>query len=186
MTTKDFPNIVSSFRFFMMPAGIYLALNGKNELFFITLISMQLTDFLDGFLARKLDAQSELGSKLDILGDSCSYLTGAVGLFVFLPDSLNGFSLLLISLFSLSYLLRFLVSKSILNIWVYSVNHVTGKITFYCQSVLILSMYLSWDITHWILYVALISGLTESFYYIISVLDEKQRRGGIESGHSCL
>jgi phosphatidylglycerophosphate synthase len=176
MTPQHLPNMVSSLRFFMMPAGIYLALNGQRELFFITLIMMQVTDFLDGYLARKLNAQSELGAKLDILGDGCSYITGGVGLLIFLPDSLNSVSLLMITLFTLSYLLRFVASKFAVDIWVYSFNHVTGKITFYSQSILVLSMYFSWQMTPWLLYIALISGLTESYYYIINVLAEKKHR----------
>jgi phosphatidylglycerophosphate synthase len=176
MTRKHLPNIVSALRFFMMPAGIYLALNGQRELFFITLIMMQVTDFLDGYLARKLNAQSKLGSKLDILGDGCSYVTGAAGMFIFLPDHLNGFSLFLIGLFSLSYLLRYLTSKYAVDIWVYSINHVSGKITFYSQSILVLSMCFSWEITPWLLYIALTSGLIESYFYIIGVLGKKKRR----------
>lgn len=186
MTQNHLPNMVSSLRFLMMPTGIYLALNGQRDLFFITLILMQVTDFLDGYLARKLNAQSELGSKLDILGDGCSYITGVVGLFVFLPDNLNAFSLLLIVLFSLSYLLRFLISKIAVDIWIYSINHVTGKITFYSQSILIFSMYLSWEITPWLLYIALISGLIESTYYIVLALAEKKSRDKIKAETSYL
>lgn len=186
MTRKHLPNIVSGLRFFMMPIGIFFALNGQRELFFITLIMMQVTDFLDGYLARKLNAHSQLGSKLDILGDACSYITGAVGLFVFLPESLNGIPLWLIVLFTLSYLLRYLSSKYAVDIWVYSINHLSGKITFYSQSILVLSMYFSWEITPWLLYIALTSGLIESCFYIAGVLGEKKRAQKWREDHTPL
>ncbi|MFG1488799.1 CDP-alcohol phosphatidyltransferase family protein [Oceanospirillum sp. HFRX-1_2] len=171
MSYQYLPNAVSGFRFIMMPLVVYFALQGNRDLFFIFLVMMQVTDFLDGYLARKLSAQSELGAKLDMLGDACSYIAGGIGLYAFFPVYLDGFFLILVIFFSLSYLSRYLFSKFSLGVWVYPINHVTGKVTFYSQSLLILSMYFTWELTPWFFCIALLSGLVESYFYFENILD---------------
>lgn len=173
MSYKCLPNMISGFRFVLLPVVVYFALSGNRDLFFVFLLMMQVTDFLDGYLARKLDAQSVFGAKLDMLGDACSYIAGGIGLYAFFPVYLDGFFLILVIFFSLSYLSRYLFSKFSLGVWVYPINHVTGKLTFYSQSLLILSMYFSWSLTPWFFCMALLSGLAESYFYFENVLDLK-------------
>ena len=48
---------------------IFALKNGNNDIFFVLLLIGGLTDFLDGYLARKFNHQSVLGAKLDPLAD---------------------------------------------------------------------------------------------------------------------
>ena len=59
--------------FFGLP--IIISLNyGKNDVFIILILIGCLTDFFDGYLARKYDHQSVLGAKLDPLADKIMLL----------------------------------------------------------------------------------------------------------------
>tara|TARA_Y100001968_G_C19293984_1_gene685670 strand:+ start:414 stop:983 length:570 start_codon:yes stop_codon:yes gene_type:complete len=51
-----------------LPIIIFLK-NGKNDIFILLLVIGALTDFLDGYLARKYNHQTSLGAKLDPLAD---------------------------------------------------------------------------------------------------------------------
>jgi phosphatidylglycerophosphate synthase len=74
---KWLPNAVSISRLALAPLIGYLIytglLQGLNNsalhMALILFVVSALTDWLDGFLARKLDAKSELGGKLDLWGD---------------------------------------------------------------------------------------------------------------------
>ncbi len=66
---KFLPNILTCMRIICVPFILYLFVNNHVwwTIFLIVLIAA--TDFLDGFLARKLNAQSELGARLDAVCD---------------------------------------------------------------------------------------------------------------------
>jgi len=74
---KWLPNAVSISRLALAPVIGYLiwigltkgVANRELEWAFGVFVFSALTDWLDGFLARKLDAKSELGGKLDLWGD---------------------------------------------------------------------------------------------------------------------
>jgi phosphatidylglycerophosphate synthase len=74
---KWLPNAVSISRLALAPLIGYLiwagltkgVANRELEWAFGLFVFSALTDWLDGFLARKLDAKSELGGKLDLWGD---------------------------------------------------------------------------------------------------------------------
>ncbi|MFN8734537.1 MAG: CDP-alcohol phosphatidyltransferase family protein [Hyphomonadaceae bacterium] len=74
---KWLPNAVSISRLALAPLIGYLiciglakgVANRELEWAFGLFVVSALTDWLDGFLARKLDAKSELGGKLDLWGD---------------------------------------------------------------------------------------------------------------------
>jgi len=74
---KWLPNAVSISRLALAPVIGYLiwiglakgVANQELEWAFGLFVFSALTDWLDGFLARKLDAKSELGGKLDLWGD---------------------------------------------------------------------------------------------------------------------
>ena len=72
---KRIPNILSSFRIIAAPILLILAWMGYLNLFVSLLITALLSDFADGFIARKFKASSNLGAKLDTIGDQAIYLT---------------------------------------------------------------------------------------------------------------
>ncbi|ULQ60571.1 CDP-alcohol phosphatidyltransferase family protein [Brucepastera parasyntrophica] len=74
MSIKNIPNILSISRIIMSVA--LFAVNGNTVLLLLLLSLIGLTDILDGYIARKYNAESPLGARLDSLGD-----------FIFLPQS---------------------------------------------------------------------------------------------------
>jgi CDP-diacylglycerol--glycerol-3-phosphate 3-phosphatidyltransferase len=69
---KIVPNILSVFRICLVPVFVVAYFADDNEIKYFAILVYAiagLSDFLDGFLARKFKAQSNLGKFLDPLGD---------------------------------------------------------------------------------------------------------------------
>ncbi len=77
------PNIVSFARLLGIPALLYFGLVEQNDLiaFWIFAIA-SITDWLDGFLARKLNQFSEIGALLDPIADRLYIVTAIAVLLV--------------------------------------------------------------------------------------------------------
>ncbi len=63
------PNLITLGRLALVPATIWLMLNHRLDLAFLCFLLAGLSDALDGWLARVLDARSKLGAMLDPLAD---------------------------------------------------------------------------------------------------------------------
>lgn len=70
------PNLITLARLLAVPLAVWLMMSGHYEAAFWLFISAGLSDALDGFLARRLGARSELGAYFDPLADKC-LLVGA-------------------------------------------------------------------------------------------------------------
>jgi len=68
------PNFLSGFRLVAAPFLVYLAWTGHPNLFLVLLAISLFSDAIDGFIARKLNVASELGTRLDSWGDMATYL----------------------------------------------------------------------------------------------------------------
>ncbi len=79
------PNVLSGARIALAPAVLSVALAGSRRWFVTLLVAALLTDALDGFLARRLNAYSELGRKLDSVGDYLTMVTGIAGIGLLWP-----------------------------------------------------------------------------------------------------
>lgn len=79
---KYIPNILTLSRIFFSLFLIYL--NPKNLLFIFIYIICGISDILDGFIARKINATSNIGAKLDSIADIIIIF---VILFKFLPTT---------------------------------------------------------------------------------------------------
>ena len=66
---KQFPNLLSGGRLFL--AGVMGILPVSGAAFAVLYLLCGLTDVLDGWLARRLRAESEFGAKLDSATDVC-------------------------------------------------------------------------------------------------------------------
>jgi cardiolipin synthase len=73
------PNIVTLGRLLSVPLAIWLMLDGKMTLAFWVFIFAGVSDAIDGFLAKRFNARTELGAYLDPLADKtllvATYLT---------------------------------------------------------------------------------------------------------------
>jgi len=77
------PNLLSFYRLLAFPVILWLIISGKERLFAIFLIINLVTDFLDGFIARVFNQETDLGAKLDSFADDLTYILAFTGLLVF-------------------------------------------------------------------------------------------------------
>jgi phosphatidylglycerophosphate synthase len=86
MNPKLWPNLLSGARIALMPAVLLAAMAG-SRLWFLILVGASLaTDALDGFLARRLNAFSDFGRKLDSAADYLTMITGLAGIALLWPE----------------------------------------------------------------------------------------------------
>lgn len=82
-------NFITFFRILAFPIFIILLLQGNYDHFKWLLVVSFLTDALDGYLARKFNVSSILGSRLDSMGDDLTVLAAVIGLFFIHPKFLK-------------------------------------------------------------------------------------------------
>jgi phosphatidylglycerophosphate synthase len=83
---KILPNLLSGLRIALMPALLTTAMSGLREWFVVLMVISLTTDALDGFLARRLNAFSDLGRKLDSAADYLTMICGLAGIALLWPD----------------------------------------------------------------------------------------------------
>ena len=79
----NWPFIINGLTIFriLLSLPIIISLNnGSNNIFILLILVGALTDFLDGYLARKCDLESTLGAKLDPLADKILLLAPMIWL----------------------------------------------------------------------------------------------------------
>ena len=109
----NFPNILSLSRIILLLPIIFLFENSFYYLCFTTFVAASITDYLDGYLARKNNLTSDVGALLDLLADKlfvCILLIWMT--YTFKSNFLLLSSILIISReITVSYLRTYLVSK---------------------------------------------------------------------------
>jgi len=71
----NLPNTITLLRLLATPLLVWLAWHEREQGFLWLLFACLISDVLDGFLARHLQLQSELGSRLDSWADAAIYLS---------------------------------------------------------------------------------------------------------------
>jgi CDP-diacylglycerol--glycerol-3-phosphate 3-phosphatidyltransferase len=94
-------NLITLYRIVTFPLLIFFVLTDQLNIFKWLLLASFFTDAIDGFLARKYNATSILGSRLDSIGDDLTILAAVVGLFVTQIDFLEKEAILFLALFGL-------------------------------------------------------------------------------------
>mgnify|MGYP001164177318 CR=1 FL=1 len=100
---KNIPNIITSMNFLLGWSSIYFAYLGEIDWAIGVILLASIFDYLDGFAARKLNAQSALGAQLDSFADLITFGI-APAVIVYIVSSMSlffhekglGFSLFLI------------------------------------------------------------------------------------------
>jgi cardiolipin synthase (CMP-forming) len=103
------PNILSFYRLISFPVVLYFILANKETIFVILLIINLITDFFDGFIARRFNMQTDFGAKLDSLADDATYFLAFIGLFVFKFNEFIPYKISTLS-FLVSYMITILIS----------------------------------------------------------------------------
>ena len=83
---RKLPNRISLFRMLLVPCLLTLAAFGFPGSFLLCFSLCLVSDFLDGFLARQLDVQSEWGARLDSWADNLSWIAFTCGAAVLWPE----------------------------------------------------------------------------------------------------
>lgn len=86
MPRSRLPNALSALRILLAPASLVAALAGSRPWFAGLLAAALLTDAVDGYLARRLNAESDFGRKLDSAADYVTMLIGISGIALLWPD----------------------------------------------------------------------------------------------------
>ena len=92
MNKKEFwniPNMITSYRLLMFPVILYFIISGRETLFAVFFVINMVTDFFDGYIARKFNMETELGAKLDSFADNFNYLLAFIGLLVFKMEEMR-------------------------------------------------------------------------------------------------
>ncbi|HET6824615.1 MAG TPA: CDP-alcohol phosphatidyltransferase family protein, partial [Amnibacterium sp.] len=69
------PNVLSFARLALIPVFLGFLITGQDVLALVVLVAGGVTDFLDGFLARRLHQVSRLGKLLDPVADRLTILS---------------------------------------------------------------------------------------------------------------
>ncbi len=80
------PNLLSSLRLFMAPLMLLSARMGRGDFFVGVFVAALFTDWLDGFLARRMKMTTELGARLDSWGDLMVYLCMPLAIWWLWPE----------------------------------------------------------------------------------------------------
>jgi phosphatidylglycerophosphate synthase len=86
MRTSPLPNWLSTVRILLAPGALTAALAGSRPWFAGLLAAGLLTDALDGYLARRLHAETSFGRKLDSAADYVTLLNGVAGIALLWPE----------------------------------------------------------------------------------------------------
>lgn len=85
-TLYSIPNTLSGLRLLSVPVLVLLAFFGFDTEFTIIFVCALLTDMADGYLARRLGQESELGARLDSWGDFAVYTATPVCAWMLWPE----------------------------------------------------------------------------------------------------
>ena len=79
MKPRDLPNLITAFRFLLVPPVVWLLLNDRSAAAMIVFGVAGVSDGIDGYLAKRFNWTSELGALLDPLADKlllvCAFVT---------------------------------------------------------------------------------------------------------------
>lgn len=101
MSKITLPNMLSLSRIIFLPVLFALMFYGYHVLFLVTYVLLAFTDFLDGFLARRLGLTSQFGKEIDSFADLFFYVSSAYFLYYLFPEVILANQVLLIVFFTL-------------------------------------------------------------------------------------
>jgi cardiolipin synthase (CMP-forming) len=171
------PNVLSLYRMIIFPFILWLILSSKENLFTIFITISFITDFLDGFIARTFNMQTNVGVKLDSWADLGTYILAFLAIALFkwpLIKPHAGMLYLFGGIMVLSYIIVFVKFKGLLGLHTYMF-----KITGYLQGAFIVGLFV-WGFYLLPYYVCLAWGTLACIEEIIIILMLKQPRMNVK------
>jgi len=166
---KQLPNILSCLRILL--AGLLLIIIDYSILFLLVYFLCGITDILDGLIARRYRFESELGAKLDSLGDLV-FWTVVLYLMIFrIEIKIDSFLIIAIIIIAILRVINIIITKVKFNEWgiIHSIsNKATGFLIFIAIPICIYLEFISFIVSIPVIFIALLSALEESFILILS------------------
>jgi len=95
LTRRDIPNLITGTRLLALPVIWAFAIADRPLLVGAGLLFAWLSDALDGFLARRLDAQTRWGSQFDSISDTLVFVSAMAWVVMLRPEFISRHALLL-------------------------------------------------------------------------------------------
>lgn len=127
------PNILSLYRLISAPFILLIIYIGYENTFVVLFVINQVTDILDGYIARKYKLESEIGSLLDSYADIGSYLIAIAGIWQFHRYLFQSTYCAWLLIFVVLYILALVIAKIKFKRAVAGLHLYSSKITGYLQ-----------------------------------------------------
>jgi cardiolipin synthase (CMP-forming) len=169
------PNILSLYRLFSFPFIMIFIFLGHEKLFAFFIWFNLTTDILDGWIARRFNQITEIGSKIDGLADSGTYILALTGIVMFKWNDFQPYSVSFFIFIAFFIASRFISLIKLGTFWGF---HTFGvKIAGYIHGAFFIVLFFS-GFYHWFYYIMIISGVIVFSETIIMTLlvDEPEAR----------
>ncbi len=168
------PNVISFLRLCLVPLYFVLLFNGLRIEALIVFAIASITDFLDGYIARKYDYVSRIGQLLDPAIDTILMISGVVGVWLFCGLPTWVMFLIFLREASLLVIGACLIKFYSIRIPVVYLGKVATALLFFgiCSLFLV-----EWGI--FIIYIGLALQIIVTIYYLITAIKRvKEKRAG--------
>jgi len=161
-------NLISFYRIFSFPYLLLFIFTGHLNIVKWLIAFSFFTDIVDGYLARKHNASSILGAKLDSIGDDLTILAGLIGVVVHFP------AFLLEEIWIIAAMLTLFIIQTILALKRYgkptSFHTYMAKIAAFFQGFFFISLFFYGEPVYWLFYGAAIVTTADLLEEIIIVV----------------
>ena len=172
-TTKEqiynIPNFLSLYRLLSVPVLFYIAYKGDEQLFFYWFLFNMFTDFLDGFIARRFNMQTNFGAKLDSTADFAMYLLAMYALLRFKWHDLEPYK---ISFFLLIFYYIFIDVFSLIKFKeVSSLHLISAKASGVLEALFFFMLFYKGfePILYWIMFLVVSFSFFENVYFLFKI-----------------
>ena len=159
------PNILSLYRLASVPFICILIGHGHDMVFAVLFTINQITDILDGYIARKYKLQTEIGVLLDSYADIGSYALAFFAILKFHASLFTDYGYWLGGFFFI-YMLQLIICKLKHGQWVAGLHLFSCKLTGYLQGSFLVVLFCYGFIT-WFFYVMIVIGILAELEVIV-------------------
>lgn len=161
----NIPNILSLYRLLSMPFILFFIWLGYYNLFVILFTVNQITDILDGYIARKYKLQTDIGARLDSYADIGSYIIALYAIIKWHPYLFTNYGYWLITFITL-YVLQLCICWLRHKKWVAGLHLYSSKITGYVQGIFLLILFI-FGFINWLFYFMIAIGISAELEAIV-------------------
>jgi cardiolipin synthase len=153
----NIPNMLSLYRLASVPFICILIGLGHDMVFAVLFTINQITDILDGYIARRYKLQTDIGALLDSYADIGSYVIAFLAILKFHPQLFSDYGFWLAAFFLL-YALQLLICKAKHGRWVAGLHLYSCKVTGYVQGIFLVVLF-CYGFIDWFFYAMIIIGI---------------------------